>query len=278
MTPGEDRVVDLVVRGDGTIVAAGSTAATEDVARIALVRYESNGHVDRTFAGDGVAVGPVSMPRFDVAGDLHVQRDGKILATANNVVARFDSGGRLDASFGQEGYVFGLRAVAALPGPDGSIFVVSPRNFRVTMLTRSGRTDFRFGRRGSRGFLHWSFDDKHNDHVQATAASGELGANAKVTVVGRVVTEDVTDSSSESEFGIGRYTTSVFCLVPNVSQKRLRDAREKILSSDCRVGRVRRMYSDRFRAGRVVSQRPRPGARLPENARVDLIVSRGRKR
>lgn len=66
------------------------------------------------------------------------------------------------------------------------------------------------------------------------------------------------------------------CIVPNVRRKRLAAARAAIRRAGCTVGRVRRVRSNRLR-GRVVSQRPRAGARRPRGTRVNLVVSRGRR-
>jgi beta-lactam-binding protein with PASTA domain len=43
------------------------------------------------------------------------------------------------------------------------------------------------------------------------------------------------------------------------------------------TGAVTRAYSSKVKKGRVKSQRPRPGKRLKSGARVDLVVSRGRR-
>jgi hypothetical protein len=65
------------------------------------------------------------------------------------------------------------------------------------------------------------------------------------------------------------------CRVPRVIGQRLKVARTRIRRANCRVGRVRRARS-RKRAGRVIRQSPRPGVRLRNGARVNLVVSRGR--
>jgi peptide/nickel transport system substrate-binding protein len=68
------------------------------------------------------------------------------------------------------------------------------------------------------------------------------------------------------------------CVVPSVRGKTLRAARVAIRHGTCRMGRVQRRFSSRVKAGRVVSQRPRAGARLAANARVHLVVSKGKRR
>jgi hypothetical protein len=68
------------------------------------------------------------------------------------------------------------------------------------------------------------------------------------------------------------------CVVPNVRGKQLAAARKAITKARCRVGRIQRKFSSRVRAGRVISQTPRPRARLASRSRVHLVVSKGRRR
>jgi hypothetical protein len=73
------------------------------------------------------------------------------------------------------------------------------------------------------------------------------------------------------------FSTRAPCQVPEVKRHRLRDARRRIAAAGCRLGTVRLAYSMRIGKGRVISQRPRPGARVDAGTPVALIVSRGRK-
>jgi Ca2+-binding RTX toxin-like protein len=70
---------------------------------------------------------------------------------------------------------------------------------------------------------------------------------------------------------------AVRCHVPQVIGKRLPIARTRIVKAHCRVGRIRFVSSSR-RRGLVLAQRPRAGKTLTRGARVNLVVSRGRKR
>jgi predicted amidohydrolase YtcJ len=65
------------------------------------------------------------------------------------------------------------------------------------------------------------------------------------------------------------------CVVPNVRRSHLETARTAIRDRGCRLGTVRRAYSSRVAAGRVLSQSRRPGAVAALNATVNLVVSRG---
>jgi hypothetical protein len=67
------------------------------------------------------------------------------------------------------------------------------------------------------------------------------------------------------------------CLVPRLGRARGTAAvKARIRAGNCRVGRTIRVHS-RKRRGRVLRLIPRSGKRLAARARVDLIVSRGRR-
>jgi hypothetical protein len=68
------------------------------------------------------------------------------------------------------------------------------------------------------------------------------------------------------------------CIVPMVRGKLLRNAQAAIRRGRCRVGRIRTTFSSRVRAGRVVAQTPRAGARLAVGAGVHLTISKGKRR
>jgi hypothetical protein len=57
-----------------------------------------------------------------------------------------------------------------------------------------------------------------------------------------------------------------------------RSSRRAILARHCRVGKIRRTYSKFVKKGRVISEMPRPRMVLPNRGKVNVIVSRGRKR
>jgi glucose/arabinose dehydrogenase len=64
----------------------------------------------------------------------------------------------------------------------------------------------------------------------------------------------------------------VRCLVPRVIGKKLPVARTRIRRAHCRLGRVTRVHSRRV--GRVIAQRPAPGARRTAGTKVNLVVGR----
>jgi len=76
-------------------------------------------------------------------------------------------------------------------------------------------------------------------------------------------------------------TTAAFarlCVVPKVKGKRLAAARLALRRAACTVGKVKRAYSKKVKKGRVLSQKPRPGAQLPAGTKVNLVISKGKKK
>ena len=71
----------------------------------------------------------------------------------------------------------------------------------------------------------------------------------------------------------------IVCLVPPAARRTVATARRMLEAARCRLGTIRRKYSKRVRRGRVIALIPVPGARLPADTAVTLLVSRGpRKR
>jgi hypothetical protein len=70
----------------------------------------------------------------------------------------------------------------------------------------------------------------------------------------------------------------VRCVVPNVKRKTVAQARRQLAARRCALGRVSRAYSAKVKKGRIISQSRRPGTRLPRRTKVNVRVSRGRRR
>jgi bacillolysin len=73
------------------------------------------------------------------------------------------------------------------------------------------------------------------------------------------------------------FRTGPSCVVPNVRGKTLPGARRALSRARCTVGMLRTAFSIRVASGRVISQTPRRGARLPYRGKVRLVISRGRR-
>jgi uncharacterized delta-60 repeat protein len=265
-------VFDLAVQPDGKLIAAGwSNPGGFD---IAMARYNPDGSLDSSFDGDGMVVASSFRPASTYAPQVLVQRDGKIL-TGGAGLARFNPDGSVDRSFGEGGRALtDVGLVTPLLQPDGKIIAAGSTfgadggssDFTVVRLSAAGRIDSTFGR-GGRVVT--------NFRPQDDATDAELLANGKLVVSGYTAQ---VPFEAPADFAVARYVAIRFCVVPNLRGRTLGAARSSLTKAFCRVGTVKRAYSARVGKGRVISQRPAPRARLAELAKVNLVVSRGRRR
>ena len=66
------------------------------------------------------------------------------------------------------------------------------------------------------------------------------------------------------------------CLVPKVKGKTLAAAKSALTQAHCSAGKVTKKFS-KVKRGRVISQRPKPGTNLAAGAKVNLVISKGKK-
>ena len=264
-------VFDLAVQPDGKLIAAGwSNPGGFD---IAMARYNPDGSLDSSFGGGGIVVPSSFRPASTYADHVLVLRDGKILTGGTGLV-RFNSDGSVDRSFGAGGRsATDLGLVTPVLQPDRKIIAAGSTqasgqfsDFGVVRLTAGGRIDSTFGRSGK---VTTDF------RPQDDATDAALLANGKLIVSG--YTSQVP-FEAPADFAIARYVAIPYCVVPAVRGRKLAAARTRLVRANCRLGKVKRAYSRTVGRGRVVSQRPRVGARLSELAKIDLVVSRGKRR
>jgi FG-GAP-like repeat/PASTA domain len=116
----------------------------------------------------------------------------------------------------------------------------------------------------------------------STKLDYETGTGAVSVAIGDLNGDGKPDLATANEYdnavSVLANNTVIFCEVPRVRRKKLADAKRAIASGLCRVGKIRRAYSKTVRRGRVISQKPKPGTVLLKGGKVNLLVSRGRKR
>ena len=105
-----DQAKCIVIQSDGKIVVAGDSKTTSNTL-FAVVRYNTDGSLDSTFANDGKATTTIGI--HDQVNSVAIQSDGKILVAgrswngsdADFVIVRYDINGSLDSTFGIDGKV-----------------------------------------------------------------------------------------------------------------------------------------------------------------------------
>ena len=166
-----DTAVGVAVQADGKIVVAGTDQDfdTDFIDEFGLARYNANGSLDATFGSGGLVANNFGPDTSAFAAGLAIQPDGRIVVTgtvqdfgANFIseigLARYNTNGSLDATFGSGGLVttsFGpdssVSAAGVAIAPDGDIFVVgttTSENFMsdFTLVDYVGKKEHRHGR------------------------------------------------------------------------------------------------------------------------------------
>jgi uncharacterized delta-60 repeat protein len=214
-TGGDSHAQSVVVQSDGRIVVGGETLAGASY-DFALVRLETNGTLDTTYASGGRLV-------FSATGDpmngdyleaMTLDGSGRIvaagttfqLATANDfVVFRVTAGGTLDAGFNAGGI-----AVTDINGEDDDLndVVVQPdgKILAVGGVSVSNMTSFKIVRYLADGSLDGSFDGDGRlslaiDGNRSGAAAGALDAAGRILVAG---VAGIVDDDDPGDFALIR--------------------------------------------------------------------------
>ena len=198
---------------DGRIVASGYFAFGSDY-EFSVVRYHANGTLDNTFDGDGKIYTPMGFPVNSAASDVATQADGKIIVAgyASNgsnddfMVARYNTDGSPDSSFGSDGKVttdivqfnpFGERARAVAIQTDGKIIVAGHSN------ATANTTDFTLVRYNPDGSRDFTFD---GDGIVTTHFSASEDINdVAIQPDGKIVAAGYVSNGSTIDIAVARY-------------------------------------------------------------------------
>jgi uncharacterized delta-60 repeat protein len=141
-----DRAYSVAIQNDGDIVAAGSS---DEENSFAAARYKSNGSLDTSFAGKGIAitsVGSQGGDRNNVAFSIAIQEDDKIILGGRSynenindiTLLRYKSNGEIDSTFNNNGIVItSLQNNSIL----GSIFIGHPEGGDEKIIAAGSSTN-----------------------------------------------------------------------------------------------------------------------------------------
>lgn len=208
-----DTIAGLVIQSDGKIVAGGTTTTdASGSTSMALARYNTNGTLDSGF-GTGGKVTTAFTGQFHGIRAIALQSDGKVVAAgftfqteSNFALARYNTNGMLDGTFGSGGKVttdFSPGAVdeahAVVVQSDGRIIAggigtVSGNalEFALVRYASDGMPDSTFGTSG-KVTTNFSTSD---DVINAMA----LQADGKAIAVGL--------ANSNPDIAVARYLTA----------------------------------------------------------------------
>jgi len=216
---GADFADIMKVQPDGKILVAGLAGGRPKLqsSSFAALRYKSQGGLDKSFGNNGKARVEFS-DGFDEAYTMALQPDGKIVLAGGTDfnshaspwgLARFNSDGRLDASFGNGGKVttsfsvFQCEAHALAIQPDGKIIAAGmtrldedlPKVMAIARYNGDGSLDMTFGVAGK-----ITYDFAGHGGVAQTLA---LQRDGKILVAGAV--GNLNASRPQVDFALVRY-------------------------------------------------------------------------
>ena len=122
---------------------------------------------------------------------------------------------------------------------------------------------------GGKGTFRHVFDYGRRDYT-----SEDVGLGSEVVALGDLNNDRKLDVVETRWDEVSVFVNAPgLCTVPDVTTRKLADAKRVLAARHCRVGKLR--WRKGGVAGVVWSQRPDPGAVLPKPGQVNLVISRG---
>ena len=199
----------LAVQDDGKIVAAG-TSNIGGLLDFAALRFNSDGSPDTGFGDGGKVVTDLGTDQ-DIASDVAIQSDGKIVVVGRTfapgggsfAVARYQTDGTRDSSFGDDGLVTTNLggsfdgASAAVVQDDGKLVVAGAHDVLDGLYLESALIRY-----NADGTLDTSFDGDGS----VTTPLGYAGAGAvALQRDGKIVAAGFSGHLQAGEFAVWRY-------------------------------------------------------------------------
>ncbi len=206
------QINSITIQSNGQIVAAGQ-AVINTIYECALVRYNTNGTLDASFGTNGVVTTQPSGSSISGLNSITIQSNGQIVAGGFAVingnqffaVARYNTNGTLDTSFGTDGIV-------ATENPDGgvinSVAIQSDGKIVAGGTTTIGEGEFELARYNSNGSLDNSFG---TDGLVTTTPGGSSYSIMYAMAIqsnGQIVSGGFAQIGSNFEFALARYNAS----------------------------------------------------------------------
>jgi uncharacterized delta-60 repeat protein len=203
---GDSRAFAVAIQVDGKIVAAGGTS-DPFVTDFAFARYNADGSLDASFGVGGKVT--TDFGGFDAASGLAIQGDNKIVAVGaggpNNdfVLARYNTDGSLDTSFGTGGKV-----TTDFGGFDGASGLAMQGDDKIVAAGRGGFfTVFALARYNTDGSLDTTFDGDGMVTTQFFGENIESAAGVAIQTNGKIVVTGSVFSTFDPSFALARYNT-----------------------------------------------------------------------
>jgi len=217
-------VTGITVQKDGKAIVSASTSVGENLC-FALVRYNLDGKIDRSFGDAGVVI--TKLGKYHIlANDMAAQNDGKLVVagassktdaspgsnkTDDFIVARYLTNGRLDSSLNKTGLVitdvggYHDHAYSVAIQGDGRI-VAAGASLQPSMMHLSARYDFASVRYNTDGTLDRGYGSRGKVVTRLGSISEDSARAVAIQWDGKILLAGATHTSrSESELGVVRY-------------------------------------------------------------------------
>ena len=249
----------VLVQPDGKILAVGylSEGALGPGIGFGLERFLQNGAVDQSFGVYGVT-GATFGSRYDASvRTAALEPDGKVLAVG--------SGWPADPTSEPE---LSWLAMRVLPDDSEPVEIFVAGSGSGTVDSQPVGINCKYSNDCAAQFLIKSVVTltAHPDDGYAVSWSGACRATGPVC--------QFTVQPVENQVQV----TFSLCEVPHLHKKRLAKAEGAIRHANCAIGQVTRKTSRTVAKGLVISQRPSAGHEMPVGTKIDLVVSKGRRR
>jgi uncharacterized delta-60 repeat protein len=208
------QVIGVAIQTDGKIVAGISTVNSGGSKAFLLARLEANGALDSSFGGTGL-VTTLPFGRQLSPTVLALQPDGKILLAGDGAMARYDTTGQLDATFGTSGIaVLSVRSVTAIAlQSNGQILIAgggpARDSFPPAPIFQTLSIAGLISRYNSNGSIDTTFGAAGQAASVAAASAIAVQSNGKIVVAGSIIAKlAAPPTGSSAGFGLVRYNAN----------------------------------------------------------------------
>jgi len=199
----------LAIQPDGKILLGGF-CSNESISDFCIARFNSDGTLDTTFGSSGKVIQPIGSA-IDYGYSLAIQPDGKILlsgycqglSNSDFCIARFNSNGTLDTTFGTSGKV--IQPIGS-SNDWGRSLVIQPDGKILLGGNCSG--DFCIARFNSDGTLDTSFNSS-GKVLQPIGSSFDWGRSLAIQPDGKILFGgECINGIINSDFCIARFNSN----------------------------------------------------------------------
>ncbi len=221
---GYDEAKAVQILSDGKIVVAGWSENNSNDYSFAVARYNSNGTLDSTFGTNGSTVTAIDggSGAWDKPYSMAIQSDGKIVVAGVSensssdyafAIARFDSNGTLDNTFGTNGTVRTALSGGGLDDEAYSVAIQSDGKIVLGGFSENSSSDYAFAlaRYDTNGSIDSTFgtDGEVRTYIPGGDGTSDYGLSVAIQTDGKIVVAGASGkASSDYAFAVARYNSN----------------------------------------------------------------------